>query len=57
MFELLLFLALWVVVSFVAGLIAGYAGLCHRLLDKLVVLRQRRAILDAARREREASGQ
>jgi len=57
MFELFLFLALSVIVSFAVGLIAGYAGLWHRLLDKLAVLRQRRAILDAARRQREASGQ
>ncbi len=57
MFELFLFLALSVIVSFVVGVIAGYAGLCHRLLDKLAILRQRRAILDAAKREREASGQ
>ena len=56
MFELFLFLALSVIVSFVVGVIAGYAGLCHRLLDKLAILRQRRAILDAATRERGAAG-
>jgi len=57
MFELLLFVSLSVIVSFAVGLLAGYAGLCHRLLDKLAILRQRRAILEAARRDREAKGQ
>ena len=57
MFDLLLFIGMSVLVSFTVGLIAGYAGLCHHLFDKLAMLRKRKAILNATRPERQANDQ
>lgn len=53
MLELLIIVGLTLVVSVFVAVIKGYARLWHWLFDGMKARRQRRAILEAAKRDRQ----
>jgi len=50
-FALFMFIGLGLAVAFIAGLISGYVGLLHWLLDRVALFRHRRAQLRAMERD------